>query len=856
MFNVQQITARLATMSDAQLQQYARMHKDDPYIMPLAAAEAKERQQIRQAAMGQQAAQQATQPTVADKSIASMQLPEDQGIGVLPAQNIEGMADGGIAGYKEGGKPVNYDRYMQDPRVQRFLDYINVYEGAPAPNQMVGYRQFDDLSKHPNRAVRFNKRGDKSTAAGSYQLLHRTWQDQARKQGLTDFSLENQKRAAIGVLKETGALRAILQNDFGTAKAKAAKAWASLPGSTIGEATGQRARFKPQAERMLAEFSPPTTVAETKKPAPERGIRALKRQETVGLSPDVARQITEALPISTAQAADVVPRGEFKPATSPGAPAARGVTPLPTLPKEPTAAPAPAPAATAAPTPDLRFKDVPGHPDAIEYERQLRAGRGPERSYLAQRGRELLGAPEAGLSALTGAISPLTGTLYAAGRTLAGTPTTAEEGFGATTFAPRSEYGKESLAEMHRAFEDFKIPPYIPGVGTTSARPKSGKAVTAAELADAEAARAAQAVETAKAPRLEGPKSAAAGRTSDLQQRFAEAQERSAKALETADLLATSVVDGKLMTGKQKAAALRASMPKTEGFTPDPAAQQVGIEAVLARKRAQQAKDVMRAKEDAAKAARKAEETAVIAERERALDRGDKTLADVRRQTEARSNVFAPGVIGSEVGVRAPESVPAVPEVEYPDISENMYSNEPPKPKEEITPDKLEAAKDVAEQVAPKTGGLTNEDYLTMGLNMLMAQPGQPGGELSQLASNVGRSGLATLQARKDREKLAREEAYRDITGGYYKKLTQMYGRPELAERQIEEVMKANPGMSYLEAVEALSKAQFAPRAESALDVAAARNPFTALFGQGYMEPSGSLSPQGQAIFNQFYPKQ
>jgi hypothetical protein len=67
--------------------------------------------------------------------------------------------------------------------------------------------------------------------------------------------------------------------------------------------------------------------------------------------------------------------------------------------------------------------------------------------------------------------------------------------------------------------------------------------------------------------------------------------------------------------------------------------------------------------------------------------------------------------------------------------------------------------------------------------------------------------------------------------------------------------MKANPGMSYLEAVEALSKAQYAPRAESALDVANARNPFTALFGQGYMEPSGNLSPAGQAIFNQYYPK-
>jgi soluble lytic murein transglycosylase-like protein len=812
MFNVQQITARLATMSDAQLQQYARMHKDDPYILPLAAAEAKRRQQTRQAAMGQQAAQQATQPTIADKSIASMQLPEEQGIGVLPAQNIEGMADGGIAGYKEGGVPqAEREKYRAyalrkarelglDPK---FVDAIFQIESGYNPTAK-----------------------SKTGPEGIGQL--------AKKTGLAKGLKPEERKDPY---KNMDAAMALMQDFFKKYKDPAKVAIAYNQGEGVLNDHLKQNKGKLVPEKL------------------HENVRTRNKQEPL----NYLKKLNNYIPIPAAAAADVVPRGEFKSATSPGAPAARGVTPLPALPKEPTAAPAPAPApapaATAAPTPDLRFKDVPGHPDAIEYERQLRAGRGPERSYLAQRGRELLGAPEAALSAATGAISPLTGTLYAAGRTLAGTPTTAEEGFGATTFAPRSEYGKESLAEMYRAFEDFKIPPFIPGVGTTSARPKAGKAVTAAELAEAEAARAAQAVETAKAPRLEGPKpEGAAGRTSDLQRRFAEAQERSAKALETADLLATSVVDGKLMTGKEKAAALRASMPKTEGFTPDPAAQQVGIEAVLARKRAQQAKDVMRAKEDAAKAARKAEEAAVIAERERALDRGDKTFADARRQAEANRNVFAPGVIGTAVTPGAVSETPERPPVSdaYPDETLRGI-----KPKPDV-----EEARRVAETVAPteevkpKTGGLTNEDYLTMGLNMMMAQPGQPGGALSQLASNIGRSGIATLQARREREKLAREEAYRDITGGYYKKLTEMYGRPELEERQIAEIRKANPGMTYLQAVEELNRAKYAARAESAEEIARYRNPFGMLLSGGYMEPSGSLSPQGQAIFNQFYPKQ
>jgi hypothetical protein len=86
-------------MSDQQLQQYAAMHKNDPYILPMAIAESNARKQMRSAqSMGQQQPQQ----KVADASIAGM-LPEDQGIGALPAQNIQNMADGGIAGYSDNG---------------------------------------------------------------------------------------------------------------------------------------------------------------------------------------------------------------------------------------------------------------------------------------------------------------------------------------------------------------------------------------------------------------------------------------------------------------------------------------------------------------------------------------------------------------------------------------------------------------------------------------------------------------------------------------------------------------------------------------------------------------------------------
>ena len=74
MFNVMELTSSLAKMSDKQLLQYAQMHKDDPYTLALAAAESKERSQLR--AAGQQ--QAAQQPTVADQALAQMGAPAPQ----------------------------------------------------------------------------------------------------------------------------------------------------------------------------------------------------------------------------------------------------------------------------------------------------------------------------------------------------------------------------------------------------------------------------------------------------------------------------------------------------------------------------------------------------------------------------------------------------------------------------------------------------------------------------------------------------------------------------------------------------------------------------------------------------------
>jgi hypothetical protein len=103
--DVNLITKTLAGLQpDSALQDYARMHKNNPYIVSLAKSESDRRKALRLATQGQVG----QQPTVADQEIAGMspapvvaQLPENQGIGQLAAPNIQRMADGGIAGYDD-----------------------------------------------------------------------------------------------------------------------------------------------------------------------------------------------------------------------------------------------------------------------------------------------------------------------------------------------------------------------------------------------------------------------------------------------------------------------------------------------------------------------------------------------------------------------------------------------------------------------------------------------------------------------------------------------------------------------------------------------------------------------------------
>jgi hypothetical protein len=149
--DVNLITKTLAGLQpDSALQQYAMMHKNNPYIVSLAKSESDRRKSLRTAAQGQVG----QQPTVVDQDIANMapaprvaqtQPPEQQGIAQLPTPNVQNMADGGIAGYDEeqgmatGGMGGMFNFTQQSEPVVRMSGggHIPRYQGSTRDGSVV-----------------------------------------------------------------------------------------------------------------------------------------------------------------------------------------------------------------------------------------------------------------------------------------------------------------------------------------------------------------------------------------------------------------------------------------------------------------------------------------------------------------------------------------------------------------------------------------------------------------------------------------------------------------------------------------------------------------------------------------------
>jgi hypothetical protein len=198
----QNIMATLRGMPDAQLAKYAAMHKNDPFIFPLAFQESQTRKQTRASQQAQMAGQE--QPKVVDQDLQQMMpqvqaLPEDSGIAQLPAQNMQGMAGGGIVAFDEGGEvPRYYDgdlikrKEIPTSTFDRFKgmlspwsdDNIRTMEAQDFANKIdPGF--FEKLTPS-QRAVREQEAADARAGKGSTYTLRNNWRSPEQQKAVMD----------------------------------------------------------------------------------------------------------------------------------------------------------------------------------------------------------------------------------------------------------------------------------------------------------------------------------------------------------------------------------------------------------------------------------------------------------------------------------------------------------------------------------------------------------------------------------------------------------------------------------------------------------------------------------------------
>jgi muramidase (phage lysozyme) len=137
----------------------------------------------------------------------------------------------------QSGSPIDQlYPYLENPNVRSFLGMIGSAEGTDKHgyNTLFGGGKVDSLTDHPRQLFDFTEttgRPNKTTAAGRYQFLSNTWDEQAKKLGLSDFGPQSQDLAAVNLLRERGILPDVLQGNWDSAVKKSGSIWASLPTS-------------------------------------------------------------------------------------------------------------------------------------------------------------------------------------------------------------------------------------------------------------------------------------------------------------------------------------------------------------------------------------------------------------------------------------------------------------------------------------------------------------------------------------------------------------------------------------------------------------------------------------------------
>lgn len=120
-----------------------------------------------------------------------------------------------------------------------YLGLIRYLEGTDGPEgyrTWIGHKLFSSYDKHPGKRMDirlYDKEGGywyNPSAAGAYQFILSTYKSLKSKGFFPDFTPPSQDQAAIQLLKDSGALRYIMNGDLNNAYKLTYKTWASIPG--------------------------------------------------------------------------------------------------------------------------------------------------------------------------------------------------------------------------------------------------------------------------------------------------------------------------------------------------------------------------------------------------------------------------------------------------------------------------------------------------------------------------------------------------------------------------------------------------------------------------------------------------
>ena len=185
---------------------------------------------------------------------------------------------------------------LDNPNVRSFLDMISAAEGTTQHgyNTLFGGGKVESLADHPRQLFDFTEttgRPNKTTAAGRYQFLSNTWDEQSKKLGLPDFGPKSQDLAAMNLLQERGILPDVLQGNWESAVKKSGPIWASLPSSPYPQPrqSNEFVMGKLNPNRMYAQTT--TSDANSTMANPRSNpFEALNEEFRLGVAPQAQTQ--------------------------------------------------------------------------------------------------------------------------------------------------------------------------------------------------------------------------------------------------------------------------------------------------------------------------------------------------------------------------------------------------------------------------------------------------------------------------------------------------------------------------------------------------------------------------------------